>query len=64
MGFPCKRFGRDPAVCHAPNVMLYGLCDMIVTCFHMLKKASMTTSTCFWRKLLALSKVASAKFDL
>ena len=40
MGFPCKLFGWDPAVCHAAYVILHGLCDMIVSCFHMLKKAS------------------------
>ena len=39
--------------------VLHNLEDMRVTCFHMLKIASMDNLLAFWRKLLAFSKLAS-----
>ena len=50
---------EDSTVYHAANVMLHGLVDMILTCFNMLKIQVRAISTCFWRKLLSLSKLAS-----
>ena len=50
---------QDSTVYHAANVMLHGLVDIVLTCFNMLKIQVRPISTCFWRKLLSFSKLAS-----
>ena len=58
-----KLADQDPPVYQAAYVMLHGLVDMM-TCFHMLKIASGgNIYLLLEKKLLAFSKLASAKFD-
>ena len=52
-----KLADQDPTVCHAAYIILHGLVDMIMICFHILKIASDGDFyLLFWRKLLAFSK--------